>query len=193
MSGADPELQTERLLLRAPAQPLAAAVRDFQCRNKAHFAPWEPATPPDFDALEQISLRLLQGEQAFAAGTALRYWISRHEEPARVIGQIHLSQLARGPFQNAMLGYGLDQRSQGQGLMQEALQAVIAQAFGPGIWLHRLQAAVRPENLRSRALLRRLGFVQEGLSRRYLFINGGWRDHEVHALLNPAWGHTLAP
>jgi ribosomal-protein-alanine N-acetyltransferase len=45
---------------------------------------------------------------------------------------------------------------------------------------------VRPENQRSRALLLRLGFLQEGLSRRYLFINGGWRDHEVHTLLNPA-------
>jgi ribosomal-protein-alanine N-acetyltransferase len=40
----------------------------------------------------------------------LRYWISRREEPARLIGLIHLSQVARGPFQNAMLGYGIDQR-----------------------------------------------------------------------------------
>ncbi len=132
-------MQTERLLLRAPAPLLAATVRDFQLHNKAHFAPWDPATPPEFDGLEQINLRLLEGEQAFAAGTAFRYWISRREEPARLIGQIHLSQVARGPFQNAMLGYGLDQR-QGQGLVQEALQAVIAQAFGPIVRLHRPQA-----------------------------------------------------
>jgi len=59
--------------------------------------------------------------------------------------------------------------------------------------LHRLQAAVRPENKPSLAVLQRLGFALEGLSLRYLFIDGAWRDHQVFALLNPSWGDTEAP
>jgi ribosomal-protein-alanine N-acetyltransferase len=98
-----------------------------------------------------------------------------------------LSQIARGPFQNAMLGYAVDADCQGQGLMREALQAVIAHAFSPAVHLHRIQANVRPENARSVALLQRLGFEDEGLAREYLFIDGAWRDHRMFALRNRAF------
>jgi [ribosomal protein S5]-alanine N-acetyltransferase len=191
--GAALTLQTERLLLRAPSVAMSAAVRDYQERNQAHFAPWDPPYPPDFHSPARVAERLAKEEQNFAEGSAYRYWFCRREEPARLIGQAHLSQLARGAFQNAMLGYSLDAQAQGCGLMSEALRAVITEMFGPRVRLHRIQAAVRPENERSRAVLRTMGFAQEGLSRRYLFINGAWRDHEVYALLNPDWAQDLAP
>ena len=186
-------LLTARLMLRAPSPELAPAVLDYQQRNRAHFAPWDPPYPDDHFQLAAVTERLCQGELAFAAGSAYRYWFSHRDDPARLIGQAQISQVARAAFQNAMLGYSLDQDAQGSGLMQEALLAVLAQMFGPAVRLHRIQAAVRPENRRSRALLQRLGFEQEGLSRRYLFINGQWRDHEVHALLNRDWPQDLAP
>ena len=98
-----------------------------------------------------------------------------------MVGSIGLSQIARGPFHNAMLGYAIDGACQGQGLMYEALQAVIDHAFSPGVNLHRIQANVRPENTRSIALLQRLGFDDEGLAREYLYIDGAWRDHRMFA------------
>jgi [ribosomal protein S5]-alanine N-acetyltransferase len=88
------------------------------------------------------------------------------------------------------LGYALDAQTQGQGLMHEALQAVIAHAFG-SLNLHRLQAAYRPENTRSGAVLARLGFREIGLSQGYLFIDGDWRDHRLTELINP--GFVLPP
>ena len=91
------------------------------------------------------------------------------------------------------MDYSLDAQAQGSGLMDEALQTMLAEMFGPNVHLHRIQAAVRPENLRSRKVLLRLGFEQEGFSRRYLHINGAWRDHEVFALLNPHWPQDLTP
>lgn len=187
------ELRTQRLLLRAPSVAQAAAVCDYQRRNSAHLAPWDPPYPPDFLELEATALRLAQGEAAFAAGTTWRYWFSLKEDPERIVGQAQLSQPSRGPFQNVILGYSLDQAAQGQGLMREALGALLDLAFGPVLDLHRIQAAVRPDNHRSRAVLQALGFVQEGLSRRYLFIDGAWRDHEVWALLNPHWPDGRAP
>lgn len=188
-----PELHSQRLLLRAPSPALLEAVIAFQARNREHLAPWDPPQPADFLEPEFVRARLQQGADEFAAGTALRYWFARREEPALLIGQVGVSQLARGPFQNASLGYSLDEQAQSQGLMHEALQAVIAELFGPRVHLHRLQAAVRPENRRSRAVLQRLGFSPIGLSRRYLFINGAWRDHELFDLINPDWPDGLPP
>jgi hypothetical protein len=64
------------------------------------------------------------------------------------------------------------------------LQAGIAEMFSQRVQLHRIQAAHLPENLRSAAVLARLGFEREGLARKYLYINGAWRDHAINALLN---------
>jgi ribosomal-protein-alanine N-acetyltransferase len=95
-----------------------------------------------------------------------------------------LSAIARGPFQNTLLGYALDGDLQGQGLMQEGLSAVIAHAFSEEINLHRIQANVRPDNLRSLRVLERLGFEREGFARDYLYIHDKWHDHVMLALRN---------
>lgn len=184
-------IDTLRLRLIAPdpdpAQGQAQAVADYFERNRDHFARWEPPRAPDDDEPGAIQRRLLGGAAAFDAGEAFRWWLTAADEPRRIIGSVSLSNLSRGPFQNANLGYALDATAQGRGLMQEALRAVIGEAFSPAINLHRLQAGVRPENQRSLAVLARLGFAEEGLARDYLYIAGAWRDHRLFALLNPAF------
>ena len=184
-------IETPRLRLVAPdpdpRQGQAQAVADFFTRNQAHLAPWDPPKPPDDDAPEAVQRRLVTGAAAFGASQAFRWWLAPTDEPHRVIGSISLSNLSRGPFQCCSLGYSLDAACQGRGLMHEALAAAIAEAFSPRINLHRLQAAVRPENHRSLAVLAGLGFAEEGLARDYLFIAGAWRDHRLFALTNPGF------
>jgi ribosomal-protein-alanine N-acetyltransferase len=102
-----------------------------------------------------------------------------------LLGQVHFSNVVRGPLQGAMLGYSLDGAEQGRGLMHEALTAGIGEMFSERVMLHRLQANVRPENLRSLALLVRLGFGAEGLARHYLYIDGAWRHHLMMSRVNP--------
>ncbi len=92
-----------------------------------------------------------------------------------------------------MLGYSIDAAHEGRGLMHEALTAALADAFGPRVGLHRVQANVRPENTRSLHLLARLGFGIEGVAKEYLFIDGAWRDHVLTALRAPDWPATRAP
>jgi ribosomal-protein-alanine N-acetyltransferase len=103
----------------------------------------------------------------------------------QVIGSVHYSQVSRGAFQSAMLGYALDRGHVGQGLMAEALAASLAEMFSPRVNLHRVQAAYRPENVRSGNVLERLGFTLEGLAPDYLYIDGAWRDHRVMSIRNP--------
>lgn len=214
-------IDTPRLQLVATHPGLAEAVVAYQLRNAAHFAPWDPPLPADHATPAQTTLSLLDGQAAFEAGLAHRWWLCLREahgamrhaastlhltspalpEPLRrwadefadpaggltVIGSINLSNLARGPFQSCNLGYALDATFQGFGLMHEALRAVVNEAFAPAINLHRIQAAVRPNNLRSLAVLQRLGFREEGLARDYLYIDGAWRDHRLFALTNPGF------
>jgi len=184
---ASTELRTPRLLLRAPHVALSQSVSEFYLRNQAHFAPWDPPSPPGFFAPDQVAARLQLAALAFEEGQAYRWWICNQDAPTRVIGQCQVSQVSRAVFQSAMLGYSLDAQRQGHGLMSEALAAVRDEIFSPRVGLHRLQAAVRPENTRSRQVLLRLGFAHEGHSKRYLFISGAWRDHDLYALINPAW------
>ncbi len=186
-SSAATELRTERLRLRAPVPALGDAVVDFYRRNVTHFAPWDPPVANDHAAPDRVRQALADGAVAFGEGRSHRWWLLPADAPDRVIGSVHLSGISRGPFQNALLGYALDAAWQQRGLMGEALRAVIAEAFSPRVHLHRLQAAVQPGNARSLAVLRQLGFREEGLALDYLFIAGAWRDHLLFALTHPGF------
>jgi [ribosomal protein S5]-alanine N-acetyltransferase len=188
-----PELRTERLLLRAGDPSLAAAVAGYYQRNRQAHARWNP---PQADAVftpDGQRERLTASAAAAAAGTLIGWWLFTPDDPALTLGQVQLSQIAPAPFCSALLGYSIDHAHEGRGLMHEAVEAALADAFGPRVALHRVQANVRPENERSLRLLDRLGFEREGLAREYLFIDGAWRDHVLTALRAPGWETTRAP
>jgi ribosomal-protein-alanine N-acetyltransferase len=188
-----PSLRTERLLLRASDPSLAAAVADYMRRNRKAHAPWNPPMPEAMFHAAGQRTRLTAAAQAEADGTQIGWFLCPADDDGRVIGHLRFSQIARGPFCNAMLGYAIGADHEGRGLMREALSAALDDAFGLRIALHRVQANARPENTRSLALLDRLGFEREGLARRYLFIDGAWRDHVLTARLNPHWPPDRAP
>jgi ribosomal-protein-alanine N-acetyltransferase len=98
-----------------------------------------------------------------------------------IAGVFTISQIVRGAFQSAYLGYYAHEAHAGQGLMREALDQVLDHAFGP-LGLHRLEANIQPGNQPSIALARGAGFRLEGFSPRYLLIGGQWRDHERYAI-----------
>jgi ribosomal-protein-alanine N-acetyltransferase len=128
---------------------------------------------------------LRRARTAYAAGTALALRLYLADDPERMVGDVSLTNIARGPFQACYLGYRLDRQSEGRGLMSEALKAVIAHAFG-ALKLHRIMANYVPTNERSARVLRRLGFVVEGYARDYLFLEGRWKDHCLTSLTNSA-------
>jgi ribosomal-protein-alanine N-acetyltransferase len=110
-----------------------------------------------------------------------------------IVGVINLSEIVRGAFQSAFLSYAAVTGYEGQGLISEGLQLLLARAFDE-LGLHRLEANIQPGNGPSRALVRRAGFVCEGTSPRYLKLGGEWRDHEHWVLLAEEWraGHARA-
>jgi len=103
-----------------------------------------------------------------------------------LVGVINLSELVRGNYQGAYLGYYAFVPHAGRGYMTEGLRLALRQAFG-ALRLHRLEANIQPSNRSSLALVRRLGFRREGFSPRYLRIDRRWRDHERWALRVDEW------
>jgi [ribosomal protein S5]-alanine N-acetyltransferase len=104
----------------------------------------------------------------------------------KIVGVVNLSQIFYRAFQNAYLGYYVDIDFAGQGLMSEGVRLAIDYAFNT-LGLHRVEANIQPENRASINLVHRLGFTKEGFSRKYLKINGEWRDHERWALTVEDW------
>ena len=102
-------------------------------------------------------------------------------ETEAIAGVFTISQIVRGAFQSAFLGYYAGAAHAGRGYMREAIALVVDLAFGP-LALHRLEANIQPGNAASIALAKGAGFRLEGFSPRYLLIGGQWRDHERYAL-----------
>lgn len=103
-----------------------------------------------------------------------------------IAGVINVNEIVLGLFQSATLGYYAFAPHAGQGFMGQGLRLVIRHCFGD-LRLHRLEANIQPDNERSIALVKPLGFTKEGFSPRYLKICGRWRDHERWAILAENW------
>jgi ribosomal-protein-alanine N-acetyltransferase len=107
-------------------------------------------------------------------------------ESAALAGVININDIVRYSEQSGRLGYYAFTPWAGQGLMREGLRLVVAKAFRE-LGLHRLEANIQSNNVRSIALVESLGFVREGTARRFLKIGNRWRDHERWALLKEDW------
>jgi ribosomal-protein-alanine N-acetyltransferase len=158
-----------RVLQRSDREPFLALARE----SRELHRPWTypPERSDQFDDLYARSRR-----EDFACLLACPV-----EDPRAIVGVFTISQIVRGAFQSAYLGYYANQRHAGQGLMREAMEQVLDHAFGP-LALHRLEANIQPGNQPSIALARGAGFRLEGFSPRYLLIGGQWRDHERFAI-----------
>jgi ribosomal-protein-alanine N-acetyltransferase len=112
------------------------------------------------------------------------YWVRTGD--GELAGVINTSEIVRGVFQSAYLGYYAFSPHNGQGHMNWGLRAVIGELFRVHR-LHRVEANIQPGNAASRGLVRGLGFRQEGFSPRYLKVCGRWCDHERWALTVEDW------
>jgi len=102
-------------------------------------------------------------------------------------GVFNFSEIVRGAFNSAYVGYYGFAPLAGDGYMTEGFALALDFAF-ERLKLHRVEANVQPGNERSIALVTRVGFEREGYSRRYVKIGGRWRDHVRFAMLAEDWG-----
>ncbi len=181
-----PEIKLEgfRVLLRPPG------LRDYpdwvhvRRKNRDYLKPFEPTWAENALTHEFFIRRLQQQSRDWREGRAHSFLIFEKGK-GDLIGGVNINHVCRGAAQSASLGYWLSEESQGQGLMAESLRLVVGFAFSE-LKLHRLNAACLPGNGRSRALLTKIGFRQEGFAESYIQIDGKWRDHVLYGLANIA-------
>lgn len=171
-----PDLRTAQLLLRAVTQADAPAVFALRSDPVAmRFVPRPLARTLD-DARAHIDN--IHAEQT--AGTSATWAITRHTDPA-MIGIIGLFRI-QAEHHRAELGYMLLPAHWGQGLMREAIEAVVRHAFH-GLGFHSIEAVVDPQNTASIRVLEHNGFVREGLFHENMLHNGTFHDSAVYSKL----------
>jgi ribosomal-protein-alanine N-acetyltransferase len=158
----------------------APAMLELKMRNRSFFQPFEPIRSEGHYTLEEQKNEIKNGvtsseqDQSYIFGVYLT-------QSDLLIGRIAITSVSRGVFQNAYLGYFIDQAHNGRGYATAAVMLVVHKAFEE-LNLHRLQAGVMPRNERSIRVLEKAGFRREGLAQRYLKINGQWEDHALFAI-----------
>ncbi len=179
-------IETPRLYLReATLSDLPSLVQYLQSNQSFHEA-WEPIRPRDYDTPSYWEDKIKVYDASTFEQRGCQMFLLTKDEGSRIIGSVNFSNVIRGCFHACTLGYALDQRHQGQGLMSEALRGAIDYVFKT-FNLHRIQANYMVSNARSAKVLSRLGFEVEGQAKQYLRINGQWEDHVLTSIMNTDW------
>lgn len=148
-------------------------------RNRQWLVPWDATVPPgtgDRPATFSEVVRLLrrQAKRGFCLPFAL-------EVDRQFAGQVTVNNVVRGSAQMASIGYWIDQRFAGRGVMPRAVAMAVDHCFFE-VGLHRLEIAIRPENSNSLRVVEKLGLGEIGFAPRFLHIDGQWRDHRIFAV-----------
>lgn len=163
----------------------AEKVSDFHIRNRDFHEKWDPLRDEKYYTEEYHRKELEDEFQKINDGLMFKVWFFKKEDIhcKKPLGYISFSNIVRGCFQSCHLGYKTDKNETNKGYTTEALMAGIDFVFRK-LKLHRIEANIIPGNVPSFRVVEKLGFCNEGMSKKYLKINGIWQDHVHMVLLN---------
>lgn len=170
-----PLLTAGDVTLRLHQRSDAKAWREVREANAAWLQPWEGTSPdgPRPTGTYGSMLRHLNAE--YADGRMFPFAVLHQ---GHYVGQLTMGNIVRGSLHGAYIGYWIDSRVAGRGIMPTALAMAIDYGLGPA-GLHRIEVSIRPENAASLRVVEKLHLEQEGMRKRYLHIAGDWRDHLI--------------
>lgn len=192
-------LYGKRIVLARLSARQASALERLLEANRHWLDPWMPTLPEGFSETD-VRRSIFLENQEVKRGTRLDLGIFLREASSEslknpdsgihprsgscgpLVGRIALHTVQWGIIRSAGVGYWIDERHAGKGLMTEALATLVSFAFEE-VRLHRIWAGIQPKNLRSKRLVEQLGFIREGLHRQELFIAGSWQDQIHYAML----------
>lgn len=167
-----------KLITASDAQPIS----EFYIKNSDCLRKWEPLREDDYHSAESWRERLKAREKEQVEGRSA--YFTSYNSSGDITAICNLTNIVKGPFQACNIGYAVSESYQGKGVMSELCNHAVNFAFSE-LNLNRIMANYMPTNSRSEALLMRLGFIKEGVAKKYLKINGQWEDHVLTSLLNP--------
>ena len=193
-----PVTLTESSLLSAPValRPLttrdAAAWREARVRNAGWLRPWEPTNPetPLYQSNLGPYMAMIRTMRREARRGLTLPWVITFD--GKFAGQLTVGNIIWGSARTAAVGYWIDQKFAGHGVTPTALAMAMDHCFFV-VGLHRVEATIRPENRASRRVVEKLGFLEEGIRRRCLHVDGAWRDHICYAMTSEDAADGLLP
>jgi len=175
-----PRLATDRLLLRDvgpnDADALFAILSDEEAM--AFYG------HPPHRSLDDTRALIAQIQARYARREGIRWGIALKDD-GRLIGSCNFHGFDDG-FHRAETGYELQRAFWGQGVMAEAMAAILAYGFTE-LGLHRVEAVIDDANARSKGLLLKLGFGYEGTLRERYHSRGRFEDEYYYGLLAHEW------
>ncbi|HPT95104.1 MAG TPA: GNAT family protein [Microbacteriaceae bacterium] len=164
--------------IRLVRQRDARILQDELMENRAWLRRWE-ATSPDGPVSIEMRGGIRRLLQQYRDGQGVPFVM---ESEGQVVGQLNVWGMARGSLSSTTLGYWVSQKAAGRGVTPTAVALATDVCFRE-LGLHRMEICIRPENSASLRVVQKLGFRYEGLRRRYIHIDGDWRDHYSFALV----------
>jgi ribosomal-protein-alanine N-acetyltransferase len=152
---------------------------ELRRENVEWLGPWESTRPPESEA-QATGYRTLTRDliRQGRRGRALPFVVTYDNA---MVGQLTVTGITWGSARWAQVGYWIDKGFAGRGIIPVAV-ALACDHCMQTMGLHRVEIAIRPENVSSLRVVEKLGFTQIGLASRYLHINGRWRDHLLFAI-----------
>ena len=175
------KLTGERVFLRPPKRRDALKWQKLRMSSKSFLVPWEPSWDAS-SCTRRAYLRYFKNSNYLANMDRAYSFLIFKTEDKTLLGGINIGNVRRGVSQSASLGYWIGEKHSRNGYMKEALKLLIPSLF-VDLRLNRIEAATLEENIASKNLLKKIGFKKEGVLRKYLKINGTWRDHILYGLL----------
>jgi ribosomal-protein-alanine N-acetyltransferase len=180
------ELSGRRVLLRPLNERDYDQWYEVRSRCRSWLLPWEPRPagvpyPAENRATFVARCAIRERERQLGTGFGFGIFVM-----GQFVGEVNLSSVQRGPFQNASVGYWVDQLQAGRGYTPEACAVLFRLAF-EGLGLHRLEISIIPRNRSSRRVAQKLWLRGEGVALRYLEIDGRWEDHVRYAITSEEW------
>ncbi len=175
------KLTGERVFLRPPKRRDALKWQKLRMASKSFLVPWEPSWDAS-SCTRRAYLRYLKNSNYLANMDRAYSFLIFKTDDKKLLGGINIGNVRRGVSQSASLGYWIGEKYSRNGYMKEALKLLIPSLF-IDLRLNRIEAATLEENIASKNLLKKIGFKKEGVLRKYLKINGTWRDHILYGLL----------
>ena len=175
------KLTGERVFLRPPKRRDALKWQKLRMSSKSFLVPWEPSWDAS-SCSRRAYLRYFKNSNYLANMDRAYSFLIFKTDDKTLLGGINIGNVRRGVSQSASLGYWIGEKYSRNGYMKEALKLLIPSLF-VDLRLNRIEAATLEENIASKNLLKKIGFKKEGVLRKYLKINGNWRDHILYGLL----------
>lgn len=178
-----PVLTEGDIILRAGKLSDYSQWRHVRMRSRTFLTPFEPSWSARDLAADVYRYRLKRTRREAFAGTDYSFLIFLRDpgNGDQLVGGITLSNIRRRAAQQAQVGYWMAQEHAGRRIMSRALRRLVYFSFDQ-LGLNRLNAACLPDNMPSRRVLEKNGFVEEGFAEKYLQIDGAWRDHVLYGL-----------